>query len=117
MMDNGQDTDVLQPEPVRQGGLVQKNMVSLVLFSNWAVHNISQQHTFRQPAPLEPPTPRVSALGLDRLAIEKRAAMSQEDGNGKRRRLDSQFKGMQSSSTSDVAFTDYNKSHLSPRLA
>lgn len=98
MIDDGQDTDVLQPEPVRQGGLLQRNMVSLVLFSNLVVCNISQQHTFRKPAaPLEPPTPRVSALGLDRLAIEKRAASSQGDGNGKRQRLDSRelhFKGM-----------------------
>lgn len=100
MIDHGQDTDVLEPEPVRQGGLVQRNMVSPVLFSNLVVHNISQQHTFRKPAaPLEPPTPRVSALGLDRLAIEKRAASSQGDGNGKRQRFDSRephFKGMQS---------------------
>ena len=85
MIDHEQDTDVLQPEPVRPGGLVQRNI---------------QQHTFRKPAaPLEPPTPRVSALGLDRLAIEKRAASSQGDGNGKRQRLDSRephFKGMQS---------------------
>ncbi len=97
MIDHGQDTDVLQPEPVRQGGLVQRDMVSPVLFSNLIVHNISQQHTFRKPAALEPPTPRVSALGLDRLAIEKRAASSQGDGNGKRQRLDSRephFKGM-----------------------
>lgn len=98
MIDDGQDTDVLQPEPVRQGGLLQRNMVSLFLFSNPFVCNISQQHTFRKPAaPLEPPTPRVSALGLDRLAIEKRAASSQGDGNGKRQRLDSRephFKGM-----------------------
>jgi len=98
MIDHGQDTDVLQPEPVRPGGLVQKNMVSPVSFSNLMVHNVSQQHTFRKPAtPLEPPTPQVSVLGLDRLAIEKRAASSQGDGNGKRQRLDSRephFKGM-----------------------
>ena len=98
MIDHGQDTDILQPDPVRQGGLVQRNMVSPVLLSNLVFYNISQQHTFRKPAtPLEPPTPRVSALGLDRLAIEKRAASSQGDGNGKRQRLDSRephFKGM-----------------------
>jgi pre-mRNA-splicing factor ATP-dependent RNA helicase DHX38/PRP16 len=88
-MVDGQDTDVLQPEPVRQGGLLQRNMVSLVFFSNMIVLNISQQHTFRKPAaPLEPPTPRMSVLGLDRLAIEKRAASSQGDENGKRQRLD-----------------------------
>jgi pre-mRNA-splicing factor ATP-dependent RNA helicase DHX38/PRP16 len=99
MIDHGQDTDVLEPEPARKGGLLQKDMVSLVLFSNRIVHNVNQQHTFRKPAtPLEPPTPRVSALGLDRLAIEKRAAAAQEDGNRKRQRLDNRephFKGMQ----------------------
>ena len=87
-----QDTDILEPDPVRQGGLVQKNLVSPVLISNLIVHNISQQHTFRKPVSLEPPTPRPSALGLDRLASEKRAASSQADDNGKRQRLD--FKGM-----------------------
>ena len=29
MFDQAHDTDVLEPEPVRQGGLVQKDMVSL----------------------------------------------------------------------------------------
>ncbi|KAH9982038.1 hypothetical protein BGW80DRAFT_1161776 [Lactifluus volemus] len=75
MLDQAHDTDVLEPEPVRQGGLVRKDL----------------QHTFRQPAkPLEPPTPRTSNLGLDRLAIEKRAAAAalQEDGNRKRQRAD-----------------------------
>jgi pre-mRNA-splicing factor ATP-dependent RNA helicase DHX38/PRP16 len=89
-----QDIDILQPDPVRQGGLVQKDLVSPVLISNPIVHNICQQHKFRKPASLEPPTPR---LGLDRLALEKRAASSQGDGNGKRQRLDSRephFKGM-----------------------
>jgi pre-mRNA-splicing factor ATP-dependent RNA helicase DHX38/PRP16 len=98
MIDHGQDTDVLEPEPARKGGLVQKDLVSPVLFSHLIVHNVSQQHTFRKPeTPLEPPTPRVSALGLDRLAMEKRAAASQEDGNRKRQRLDSRqpnFKGV-----------------------
>ena len=92
-----QDTDVLQPDPVRQGGLVQKDLVSLVLIPNLVVLNIGQQHTFRKPAaPLDPPTPRGSALGLDRLALEKRAASSQRDEDGKRQRLDSRephFKG------------------------
>ncbi|KAF8497258.1 putative PRP16-RNA-dependent ATPase [Russula emetica] len=86
-----EDTDILQPELVRQGGLVQRNKVCPTLFSNLVVHNIlGQQHVFRKPpAPLEPPTPRVSVLGLDQLAIAKRAASSQGDGNGKRQRLDS----------------------------
>lgn len=56
-----------------------------------------EPHTFRQPAkPLEPPTPRPSTLGLDRLASEKRAAAAQNGGDAKRPRLDSggaQFKG------------------------
>jgi len=63
-----------------------------------AVADACQHHTFRKPAkPLEPPTPRVSTLGLDRLAMEKRAAALQEDGNRKRPRLASRethFKGM-----------------------
>ncbi len=120
MIDHGQDTDVLQPEPVRQGGLVQKNMVSLVLVYNRIAHNVSQQHTFRKPAtPLEPPTPRVSALGLDRLAIEKRAASSQGDGNGKRQRLDGRephFKGMQSFPFFKYGFPTAN-SPVSPRVS
>ncbi|KAF9792261.1 P-loop containing nucleoside triphosphate hydrolase protein [Thelephora terrestris] len=69
-----QDTDVLQPEPIRQGGLVRKDV----------------QHKFKQPAkPLEPPTPRTSVLGLDRLAKEKRAASALEDGGRKRQKPDS----------------------------
>ncbi|SJL05479.1 related to PRP16-RNA-dependent ATPase [Armillaria ostoyae] len=68
------DSDVLEPEPVRQGGLMQKDV----------------RHTFRQPAkPLEPPTPRTSILGLDRLAKEKRAAnMGHDEGNRKKARYD-----------------------------
>jgi hypothetical protein len=34
MIDHGQDTDVLEPEPARKGGLLQKDMVSSLLFSN-----------------------------------------------------------------------------------
>ncbi|KAI0762383.1 P-loop containing nucleoside triphosphate hydrolase protein [Fomes fomentarius] len=65
------DSDVLQPEPVRQGGLVRKDAT----------------HTFRQPAkPLAPPTPRTSVLGLDRLAQEKRAAAAAANGEGSRKR-------------------------------
>ena len=49
-----------------------------------------KQHRFKQPAkPLEPPTPRTSVLGLDRLAKEKRAASTSEDGGRKRQKLDS----------------------------
>ncbi|KAJ2923805.1 hypothetical protein H1R20_g13289, partial [Candolleomyces eurysporus] len=72
------DSDVLEPAPARPGGL----QVS------------GKRHTFRQPAkPLEPPTPRTSVLGLDRLAMEKRAAAALEnnrvgDESRKRPRLD-----------------------------
>ncbi|KAJ8088711.1 Pre-mRNA-splicing factor ATP-dependent RNA helicase PRP16 [Marasmius tenuissimus] len=71
------DSDVLQPELVRQGGLVRRDT----------------QHTFKKPAakPIEPPTPRRSVLGLDTLAKEKRAAQGSNgdtDGSRKRQRLD-----------------------------
>ncbi|KAE9397860.1 pre-mRNA splicing factor [Gymnopus androsaceus JB14] len=66
------DSDVLQPETARQGGLVRNDL----------------QHTFKKPArPLEPPTPRTSILGLDRLAKEKRAAVADE-GSRKRPKFD-----------------------------
>ncbi|RDB29519.1 Pre-mRNA-splicing factor ATP-dependent RNA helicase PRP16 [Hypsizygus marmoreus] len=71
------DSDVLEPEPTRPGGLMR----------------MDTRHTFRQPAkPLEPPTPRASLLGLDRLALEKRIAHSRENGDAegsrKKPRLD-----------------------------
>ncbi|KAH7108277.1 P-loop containing nucleoside triphosphate hydrolase protein, partial [Auriculariales sp. MPI-PUGE-AT-0066] len=77
------DSDVLAPEPVRKGGLVRSGT----------------QHTFRQPAkPLEPPTPRTSVLGLDRLAMQKRAEKAAEaEASRKRPRQDdgdgTRFKG------------------------
>jgi len=59
-----------------------------------------QQHKFRAPAkPIQPPTPRQSLLGLDKLAQEKRsaaqAAMEGAGGVKKRPRLDDEpkFKG------------------------
>ncbi|KAF8168367.1 hypothetical protein B0H34DRAFT_645777 [Crassisporium funariophilum] len=72
------DSDVLEPEPARPGGLQRPD---------------ATRHTFRQPArPLEPPTPRTSLLGLDRLAMEKRSAAANGSANGegsrKRPRLD-----------------------------
>ncbi|KAK7064818.1 Pre-mRNA-splicing factor ATP-dependent RNA helicase PRP16 [Favolaschia claudopus] len=69
------DSDVLEPEPPRPGGLMRSDT----------------RHTFKQPAkPLEPPTPRTSLLGLDRLAQEKRAAAANgnDQGSRKRPRLD-----------------------------
>ncbi|KAJ7287790.1 pre-mRNA splicing factor [Mycena rebaudengoi] len=69
------DSDVLEPEPQRPGGLMRQDT----------------RHTFRQPArPLEPPTPRSSLLGLDRLAQEKRAAAAAngQEGSRKKPRLD-----------------------------
>ncbi|EGO19526.1 hypothetical protein SERLADRAFT_479062, partial [Serpula lacrymans var. lacrymans S7.9] len=70
------DSEVLEPDPVRRGGLMQKDI----------------KHTFRQPAkPIEPPTPRGSLLGLDRLAKEKReAAALDSNGSRKRPRIDGQ---------------------------
>ncbi|KAJ4485361.1 pre-mRNA splicing factor [Lentinula aciculospora] len=66
------DSEVLQPETVRQGGLVRSDL----------------QHTFTKPnKPLEPPTPRTSVLGLDRLAKEKRAA-SADEGSRKKAKYD-----------------------------
>ncbi|RDX51455.1 P-loop containing nucleoside triphosphate hydrolase protein [Lentinus brumalis] len=65
------DSDVLEPEPVREGGLMRKDA----------------KHTFRAPAkPLAPPTPRASVLGLDKLAQEKRAANAAANGEGSRKR-------------------------------
>ncbi|KAI6011694.1 P-loop containing nucleoside triphosphate hydrolase protein [Pisolithus microcarpus] len=65
------DSEVLEPEPVRPGGLVQDD----------------KRHTFRQPAkPIEPPTPRGSLLGLDRLAREKREQQAAENGPRKKLR-------------------------------
>ncbi|PSS31934.1 hypothetical protein PHLCEN_2v2294 [Hermanssonia centrifuga] len=76
------DSEVLEPEPARAGGLVRKDA----------------SHTFRQPArPLEPPTPRTSVLGLDRLAQEKReekraaAAAVNGESSKKKPRIDGGF--------------------------
>ncbi|THH17196.1 hypothetical protein EW146_g3579 [Bondarzewia mesenterica] len=67
------DSEVLEPEPIRQGGLMRRDT----------------RHAFRKPAkPLEPPTPRTSVLGLDRLAQEKRAAAAAQEGSRKKPRLD-----------------------------
>ncbi|THH26848.1 hypothetical protein EUX98_g7335 [Antrodiella citrinella] len=71
------DSEVLPPEPVRAGGLMRNDA----------------KHAFRKPAkPLEPPTPRASVLGLDRLAMEKRAALAAAEGGiRKKPRLDNGF--------------------------
>ncbi|KAF9040610.1 P-loop containing nucleoside triphosphate hydrolase protein [Panaeolus papilionaceus] len=69
------DSEILEPEPVRPGGLQVPG----------------PRHTFRQPARLEPPTPRTSVLGLDQLAKEKRAAaaaLNDPNGSRKKPRLD-----------------------------
>lgn len=66
------DSEVLEPDPIRQGGLVRNDT----------------RHTFRRPAkPIEPPTPRGSLLGLDRLAKEKREQALSENGPRKKSRL------------------------------
>ncbi|KAK7688261.1 Pre-mRNA-splicing factor ATP-dependent RNA helicase PRP16 [Cerrena zonata] len=68
------DSEVLAPDTPRAGGLVRNDA----------------QHTFRRPAkPIEPPTPRTSILGLDRLAREKReAAAANGEGSRKKPKLD-----------------------------
>ncbi|KAG8761183.1 DEAH-box RNA helicase prp16 [Serendipita sp. 396] len=70
------DADVLEPEAPRMGGLVRPDL----------------QHTFRAPAkPIQPPTPRKSLLGLDKLAQEKRSAAQASMGaeeTRKRTKLD-----------------------------
>ncbi|KAG8762338.1 DEAH-box RNA helicase prp16 [Ceratobasidium sp. 423] len=66
------DSEVLEPEAPRAGGLMRPD---------------GARHTFRAPAKLEPPTPRTSVLGLDRLAREKRVNASLEAAR-KKPRLD-----------------------------
>jgi len=70
----------------------------------------SKQHKFKQPAKLlEPPTPRTSVLGLDRLAKEKREASTLEDGDRKRQKLgsDKLFKGVEPGNSSFVCPLSY----------
>ena len=78
--------------------------------SNGAVPNAAKHHTFTKPAkPPAPPTPRASTLGLDRLALEKRASAAQEEENRKRRRVDGQephFKGMYALPSYNTSFSD-----------
>ncbi|CAE6358865.1 unnamed protein product [Rhizoctonia solani] len=66
------DSEVLEPEAPREGGLMRPD---------------GTRHTFRAPAKLEPPTPRTSVLGLDRLAREKRVNATLEAAR-KKPRLD-----------------------------
>ncbi|ELU36859.1 pre-mRNA splicing factor ATP-dependent RNA helicase prp16 [Rhizoctonia solani AG-1 IA] len=84
------DSEVLEPEAPRAGGLMRPDgtvcSFSLVAESPHADHN-TQRHTFRAPAKLEPPTPRTSVLGLDRLAREKRINATLEAAR-KKPRLD-----------------------------
>jgi len=97
------DSDVLQPEPQRPGGLQAGLQVCCIPTSNYSVLSWLQRHTFKRPAkPLEPPTPRTSILGLDRLAMEKRASAALERDSNKRPRLDegAHFKGEQGSLSS-----------------
>ena len=106
-----QDTDVLQPEPIRQGGLVRKDVVRPFRkhLGTYMLMRL-KQHKFKQPAkPPEPPTPRTSILGLDRLAREKRAASASEDGDRKRQRQDSDklFKGVGQETLIRFAFFSY----------
>lgn len=78
-----------------------------------------KQHKFKQPAkPLEPPTPRTSVLGLDRLAREKRAALTPEDGDRKRQKLESDklFKGVEPRNTSLICLLAYTQVKFLPFL-
>ncbi|KIY61252.1 P-loop containing nucleoside triphosphate hydrolase protein [Cylindrobasidium torrendii FP15055 ss-10] len=65
-----QDSDNLEPEAPRKGGLLQQG----------------KNHIFRKP--VEPPTPRTSVLGLHRPAKGKRATADFEDGCRKRQRTE-----------------------------
>lgn len=98
------DSDVLEPEPARPGGLMRRDTVlNLCFLMRCPLTPFLQRHTFRQPVkPIEPPTPRASLLGLDKLAQEKRAAAYNGNGNNEDRRKkprlddtdDPVFKGM-----------------------
>lgn len=92
------DSDVLEPDAPRQGGLfVRREFVCTMALRVRALLTTFKQHTFRAPAkPIEPPTPRTSILGLDKLAKEKRlAAAALESDARKRSRNDDEpiFKG------------------------
>ena len=91
------------------------------MLKNKTVPNPVKRHTFSKPAkPLAPPTPRASTLGLDRLALEKRAAASQEEEIKKRRRVDSQephFKGLYALPSHNIGLLTSAKFLPSPRLA
>ena len=69
-----------------------------------------QQHTFKQSAkPLEPPTPRTSVLGLDRLAMQKRAERAAEADNIRKRPRDdykhgNTFKGMSRVASASIRY-------------
>jgi len=69
------DSEVLSPEPIREGGLVRKEK--------------DKQHTFRLNKEKERSRIRTSLLGLDKLADEKRAqAAMNSGGSRKRQRLE-----------------------------
>jgi pre-mRNA-splicing factor ATP-dependent RNA helicase DHX38/PRP16 len=72
-----QESDVLSAEPVRQGGLVRGES--------------GKQHTFKAPTKPFNNQPRSSILGLDRLAVEKRAlqeTLQNGDNSRKRQRVE-----------------------------
>lgn len=82
------DSDVLEPEPARPGGLMRKDTVLTFLPSmRCSLISFTQRHTFKQPVKaIEPPTPRPSLLGLDKLAQEKRVAASYDNNHDERSR-------------------------------
>lgn len=72
-----------------------------------------QRHAFKAPArPLEPPTPRTSVLGLDKLAREKREAQADQDGSRKRPRTDDGFKGARSAVCNDFNILNYTSARI-----
>ena len=114
------DSDILEPEPAREGGLTQKSKVMVRNYHRCSLARtyLLQRHTFRKP--LEPPTPRRSVLGLDRLAKEKRAEREEEESlQRKRPRLgdDPVFKGVSPGSlaTSHFDYIISSKFTLAPR--
>jgi pre-mRNA-splicing factor ATP-dependent RNA helicase DHX38/PRP16 len=113
------ETDILVPEAVHPGGLFQRSDSVSNMFpieTPLCIYSVIQRHTFRKPAkPLDPPTPRASILGLDRLAKEKREAAVTEradDGNTRKKpRLEDgverpHFKGQSRSRQALVSITN-----------
>lgn len=95
------DSEILAPDPDRRGGLIRSEN--------------GKQHVFKAPSRPNGAAPTSSLLGLDKLAIEKRAAAnSQSDDTRKRKRDDldgpAKFKGFIYASTRLSARSPSNSS-------